>query len=580
MDPPLHYAPTILLESISVTRGSAPVSAGPGMGAAVDATLKQVGFGTGDALSPVVDLAASYRTADEGIATGGIAGLASERWRLGVIGAYEEGEDYRIPGGRVADTAYQRQTYGMTAGYRGAGNTLSLDLRRQETGASGNPPFAMDIEFFDTDFARAGFDGTIAGAPVALALGYTGVAHAMNNYALRPAPDSPTRYRRTLADADTFEGSARVTLGPVTLGGEFVTVDRMVTITNPNNAAFVINSLDKVQQERFGGFAEVSGSLGGWQGDLGVRVDHHRAQMADPHVGAAVPAMVQMLAQATAADNRLHRNTTVDVVARVWHEGGTIHPRLVLSRKTRVPNAVERFSWLPTEASGGLADGNIYIGDQSLKPEVAYAAEAGFDVTAGALRFRPSAFYRRIDDYIQGTPVPMTMMAQRMIAAMNGDDTPLIFTNVDAELYGFDGDFGWQASAALRFDATVSYVRGKRRDIADNLYRIAPLNGRASVTYGGRGWSVTGEVVAAAAQRKVSVTNEEEGSGGWASANLWFDMQVSQALHISGGIENLFDRTYANHLSGRNRVAGSDVAVGERLLAVGRSGFLRVGIAF
>mgnify|MGYP006200813577 CR=1 FL=1 len=30
---------------------------------------------------------------------------------------------------------------------------------------------------------------------------------------------------------------------------------------------------------------------------------------------------------------------------------------MTLARKTRVPNAVERFSWLPTEASGGLADG-------------------------------------------------------------------------------------------------------------------------------------------------------------------------------------------------------------------------------
>ncbi|MCB2078485.1 MAG: TonB-dependent receptor [Novosphingobium sp.] len=580
MDPPLHYAPTILLESVSVSRGAAPVSKGPGLGALIDARLKHVGFGTGDALSPSLDVAGSYRTADDGIALGGVAGLASDTYRFNALASWEEGDDYRIPDGRVASSGYSRLTYGFSAGMRQAGNELSLDLRRQETGRSGNPPFPMDIEFFDTDFARLGFDGTIAGAPVEIALGYTGVRHAMDNFTLRPPPASQAMYRRTAAAADTLTAMASVRLGPVRLGADVATIDRTVTITNPNNAAFFIDSLDRVAETRFGGFAELSGEIGGWHGDLGVRVDRHRAEMADPLTGAAVPAMVQMLARATALANAPRRNTTVDAVARLWREDGTVRPRLTLSRKTRVPNAVERFSWLPTGASGGLADGNLYIGDQTLRPEVAYAAEAGVDLVSGAVTFRPSVFYRRIDDYIQGTPVPATMAAQIMIATMNGDSTPLIFSNVDAELYGFDGDMGWQILPALRFDATVSYVRGKRRDIADNLYRIAPLNGRASLTYGGPAWSVTGEVVAATKQKRVSATNGESSSTGWVAANAWFDVRVSNALRLSGGVENLFDKRYASHLIGVNRVSLSDVALGERIPAPGRSGFMRVGVAF
>ena len=45
-------------------------------------------------------------------------------------------------------------------------------------------------------------------------------------------------------------------------------------------------------------------------------------------------------------------------------------------------------------------------------------------------------------------------------------------------------------------------------------------------------------------------------------------------------VENLFDRRYADHLSGINRVALSDVAVGERLPGVGRGGFLRLSLAY
>ncbi|MCB2074781.1 MAG: TonB-dependent receptor [Novosphingobium sp.] len=580
MDPPLHYAPTILLDSISVSRGAAPVSQGLGLGGLVDARLKSVDFGSGDSLAPRVDVAASYRTVDQGIAVGGVAGLASDTYRVNAIASWEEGDDYRIPGGHVADSSYSRLTYGLSGGIRQGENTLTLDLRRQETGDSGNPPFPMDIEFFDTDFARLGFDGKIAGRPAMLALSYTGVKHGMNNYERRPPPTSPMQFRRTLADADTFNASARIGFGPLAIGMDGSYVDRSATITNPNNAAFFINSLDRVKESRFGGFAELSGQFGDWQGDLGVRVDRHHAKMADPLTGSAVPAMVQMLAAATAANNRARNNTTVDAVARIWREEGLVRPRLTLSRKTRVPNAVERFSWLPTGASGGLADGNIYIGDQALKPEVAWAAEAGVDLVGTAVTFRPSVFYRRIDNYIQGTPVPASMAVQIMIATMNGDATPLIFSNVDAELYGFDGDLSWQFMPGLQFDATVSYIRGKRRDIADDLYRIAPINGRASLTYGASNWSVTGEVVTAASQRKVSATNDEQTSSGWVVANLWFDWRLSGALRVSGGVENLFDRRYADHLSGINRVRDSDVALGERLPGVGRGGFLRLSVAY
>lgn len=578
MDPPLHYAPAILLDRITVSRGAAQVGDGPGLGASVDARLKSVGFGTGVSLAPAASLAGSWRSTDDGISVGGVAGLASESLRFNAIAAWEEGDDYRFPGGRVADSSYRRLTWGLSAGWRSAPGTLSLDYRRQETGSSGNPPFAMDIDYFRTDFLRAAFEGEIAGAPVELALGHVDVGHGMDNFSRRPPPAMLAQYRYATATAQTFTGSLKVKLGALGLGVDGAGVDRTVIITNPNNAAFLIGSLDRVSQHRWGGFAELAIEQGNLRGDLGLRLDRHGARMAAPRTGAAVPGMVAGLAATTAAALAPRRDTTWDAVGRLWFEHGTVRPRLTLSRKERVPNAVERFSWLPTEASGGLADGNIYIGNRDLKPEVALAIEAGVDIGTGALKFRPSLFWRRIDNYIQGTPVPASMPVQLAIAAMNGDATPLMFSNTDATLRGFDADMSWQIAAPLRLEATVSHVRGKRRDIADNLYRIAPLNGRASLTWEGADWSATAEVVMAARQKKVSATNGERASSGWAVANAWFDWSISRNLRLSGGIENLFDRRYADHLAGLNRVRLSDVAVGERLPASGRSAFLRLGI--
>jgi len=580
MDPPLHYAPAVLLDSITVSRGAAPVSEGPGMGAMVDARLKTVAFGSGPDLAPSASLAASWRSADRGLALGGVAGLASERVRFNVIASWEEGSDYRIPGGRARDTGYERLTYGLSAGFQANGNRLSLDWRRQETGPSGNPPFAMDIDYFHTDFARAAFDGKIGTLPFELVLGFTDVHHGMDNHSLRPAPASTAQYRYSYAEAQTLSGSARLGVGPLRIGVDAMTIDRSVNITNPTSPAFFVASLDNVRQWRVGAFAEARLGLGGWQADAGVRIDRHEGRMANPRVGTGVPPMIANLAGAVAAGNLPRRDTTWDAVLRLWREDGMVRPRLTLARKSRVPNAVERFSWLPTEASGGLADGNIYIGRQSLKPEVAWSAEAGLDLIAGPVSLRPSLFYRRVDGYVQGTPVPASMPMQIAIATMNGDATPLIASNVDAELYGADADLTWQLAPALRLEGTLSFVRGKRRDIADNLYRIAPLNGRLALTYDPGAWSVTAEAVGAARQGKVSASNGEAPSPGWVVANLWFSAKLGKALSLSGGIENLFDRRYADHLAGRNRVTLSDVAVGEKLPTPGRSVFVRLGLDF
>ena len=137
-----------------------------------------------------------------------------------------------------------------------------------------------------------------------------------------------------------------------------------------------------------------------------------------------------------------------------------------------------------------------------------------------------------------------------------------------------------QISPALRLEGTVSYVRGARRDIADNLYRIAPLGGRLALTWDAGDWWLTGESVGAARQDKVSATNGEAASPGWVAANLWFGLDLGKAVSLSGGIENLFDRRYSDHLAGRNRVPLSDVAVGEKLPASGRSLFVRLGVDF
>jgi len=108
----------------------------------------------------------------------------------------------------------------------------------------------------------------------------------------------------------------------------------------------------------------------------------------------------------------------------------------------------------------------------------------------------------------------------------------LQFANVDATLYGADAPWRLTLNDNWRIDGVVSYVRGKRADISDNLYRIAPLNGRVTLTYRKNRWWAATEGVAYADQNKVSKTNNDSKSDGYALMGVKAGIEL--ARHRSG----------------------------------------------
>ena len=584
MDPAMHYAPKALIDRVEIARGASPVRDGPGLGGGINAVLKQTRFGEAGTLAPQVDVSAQYRSVDDSVAIGGIAGLANDRVRLGAIASWEKGDDMRFPGGRVGGTGFERAVYGVHAGLRTGPGEISLEYRRQDTGRSGNPPFAMDIIYFHTDFFRVGFEGELASDLTLEAhADYSGVEHRMNNFALRPPPTvAATRQSDTYAD--TMGAGLSLRFGSsdrhIRIGGDFEAIDKGFMLYNPLSPTFFIHPLDRAKSDRIGAFAEARAALGIVDAELGFRVDRHGASTEAPRFGPGVPMGPANLARAFANADREWSGTSVDAALRLSAELGVITPRFTLARKTRAPSLVERFAWLPTEASGGLADGNIYVGSPALKIEKAWLAEAGFDWKSETAYARPLIYYRRLEDFIQGVPFDATPgvldTPVEMVSAASGDSTPLRFANVDAEIYGADVAFGTRISGPLRLDGVASFVRGKRRDISDNLYRIAPANVRVALAWEADHWSLTGEALAVAKQRKVSATNGEVPSQGYVTFNLYGNWILRDGLRLDAGVENLFDKYYVEHLAGYNRNSGSDVALGARLPGAGRSAFIRL----
>jgi iron complex outermembrane receptor protein len=170
-------------------------------------------------------------------------------------------------------------------------------------------------------------------------------------------------------------------------------------------------------------------------------------------------------------------------------------------------------------------------------------------------------------------------------ANANGDPTPLQFANVDAEIFAFDTSFGFRINDRWRIDGNAAYLRGKRRDVNDDLYRLSPPNLRVGLSWQRGQWHVTLEERIVGEQRHVSGTltndptnpkNTSDGSSGFALTNVYAQYATDYGIDLTLGVENVWDKKHGEPLSGFNRNSSSPVPIGQRLPGRGRNAFLRV----
>lgn len=580
MDPPLHYAPRPLLDALEVDLGIPSVSRGSEtLGGFANARLKRSEFTDGSEYEYGGDLEISGRTVDSAFGGGGLLSVANERHRLHLLGSHEFGRNYRAGEGVVVPSQFRRTQIGAGYGLRLEPVELGIDYRYDDTGPTGTPALPMDIALFQTDLLRGDGRFALGPAEVEVAAFWSEIDHEMNNFGLR-GPPPPAMLRRARAHADgagwDLRGSLPLLGGELRAGTDGYLTSHDMRITNPTAAAFFIENFNDVHRDRYGLFAEWIVPVSWLDLELGVRYTHvaSRAGEVDSTPSQLLPPPMRLRDQFNAADRRVG-DDLVDVVARI-----AVTPleglRLQLSgaRKMRAPSYLERYAWLPLEVSGGLADGHNYVGQIGLEPEKSYEVEGGIEWRWNGLYLSPRAFYRQIDDYIQGTP--STDSDVITVSTLNGDPDPLVFSNVGAQLFGIDAGYGLKLPFDLQIDGTIGWVRGKRRDIVDDLYRIAPVQGRTTLSWNPAFGSVGIEGLYAGRQSHVSVTNGETPTDGWAILNLFASWRPWEGLALAVGLDNMLDEPYADHLAGTNRVASSAAAVGDKVPAPGRSFWARV----
>ena len=173
-----------------------------------------------------------------------------------------------------------------------------------------------------------------------------------------------------------------------------------------------------------------------------------------------------------------------------------------------------------------------------LKQERTGQLDLGMSYRADALRWTASIFHARHDDYILITPAA----------------TPKA-RNIKAVTYGGEADLTYRLAEHWQTTATIAYVRGENETDHKPLAQMAPLEGTLGVQYADPVWSAGATVRVVDKQDRVDVgsgtiVGQDIGpTDGFQVFSVNAGYKPRKGVQLTAGIDNLFDKTYAEHIS-------------------------------
>lgn len=336
-----------------------------------------------------------------------------------------------------------------------------------------------------------------------------------------------------------------------------------------------------------------------WLTQLGIRGE--QVTMNTGEVQGYNTTSADYLAESTAfnAADRKKTDNNIDLTALArFTPENTRTIEVGYARKTRSPNLYERYTW----STGGMAmrminwagDGNGYVGNLELVPEVAHTLSATFDwhdATQKKSELKITPYYSYINNYIDVERCSSAVNTNCGAANQTATDAfvYLKFVNQNAHMYGIDisGHFPLaENTQSGNFTVTglLNYVRGKNDTTGDNLYNIMPLNAKLAVVQNKNSWTNTFEVEMVDDKTDVSSVRNELTTKAYNLLHLRSSYKWKQ-VRLDFGIENLLDKLYNHPLGGAytgqgKTMSGTDVPWGVPVPGMGRSIYAGVNVKF
>ncbi|WP_347473303.1 TonB-dependent copper receptor [Acinetobacter thermotolerans] len=234
----------------------------------------------------------------------------------------------------------------------------------------------------------------------------------------------------------------------------------------------------------------------------------------------------------------------------------------------RMPDYWELFS--PKSGNGQL---NTF---KNIDTEKTLQLDLGYQHAHGKFNSWASAYAGLIQDYILTTYLPTGDMG--MLEAHT--------RNVDATIAGAEAGIGYQFTDAIQADVSAMYAWGENTTDNTPLPQISPLEARVNLRYIQDNYTLGAYWRLVDSQNRIS---EREGnivgydhnkkSAGFGTLSLNGTYHVNEGVDLSIGVDNVFDRTYTEHLNKMGN-AGVGLAATEQFNNIGRNYWARVSMKF
>jgi iron complex outermembrane receptor protein len=606
MNPPTSYIDPANVGSVSVMAGITPVSRGGdsiGGTIAIESAAPEFA-GSDKGASTHGGVSAFHRS--NGVVNGGSAWVsaATDNFRVGYVGSYVDANDYKDGAGvTIKSTFYESRNHALHLAARRGEHVVTVDLGYQHIPQQGFVNARMDMTDNEAKLANVHYEGFFARVRLGARVYYENTRHVMNILRDKvPGMNMPMDTKGTNSGYSVeaeIPLSGRDTLRAGTELRRFALDDWWppVTATVGSMGPDTLWNVRNGRRDRFGTFVEWEARRGkGWTEAVGVRSDVVRMNtdnVAGYNMVTATTGSAAYFADArdfNARDHhRLDNNVDLTAVAR-YEPGSNSTYEFGYARKTRSPSIYERYLWVKRSSmsanmNGWFGDGNGYVGNLDLRPEVANT----LSVTAGwhaaskqGWEVKVTPYYTRVQDYIDVDRCPVIADGSNgctaaKFAATSGFVT-LQFANHAARLYGADGSFrrplaGGAKSGSFALTGVLGYVRGQNLDTGGNLYHMMPLHGNLALEHHRGQWSSRLDFQAVDAKTDVQTVRNELRTPGYALFNLRSGYQwklVERAsMRLDAGIDNLDNRKYDLPLGGRYWVG--DKAGNSSVAGMGRS---------
>lgn len=582
MDPPTSTAALDSTDVVTVRRGYQSVIDGP---PAPGGTILM------ERLTPEFTGLEATGTLSSGIESNGGLRFGSANVTAGTAAGYMRGnagirraEDYEDGDGHAVRTGFKQMNGGLEGGWTYApGSVLSLGVERDLVRDALFAGAGMDAPFSGTTTTRANWrhEAQASGLLRAVEGGLyaSKVDHRMDNYSLRPVA-GPMKML-TLSESDTSGGrlaaeleiaGAQVTLGvdhrmntrdALSLAGMAMMATAPTTVVG--------YTWPDMEIADSGLFAEATMPMTATTTlTAGARLDVVQADAgkADAAPGAN-PTARQMYTQYYGETDVSREEANLSGLLRLDHDlGGGLSTWVGASRAVRTADATERGI---TRNAGA----NSWVGNPGLAPEKHHQIDAGMAVRGDVWAVEAAGWGDWVSDYITRD----TARGQDGVLMSNG---AAIYRNVDAVIAGLELGGDWRPRPEWRLSANATYTWGENTSDGRALYQIPPLQGRIEAAWEPGDWGVGSRLRWATTQTRIDA-DVTDGAGldagktsGYGAVDLFASYAGFDGLELRGGISNLFDQTYASHLSRSNGIDPQMVQVNDP----GRSFYLQGKVSF